>query len=112
MYRKDRKGMTFKYCDTPPQVKKKLYLYQHVSILVMGLSTECQTTITNCLITFRMNSMPRTNYTISMPLTTAISIPSIPLKIKNMYNACMLSLLSGFLPDQMRQYVGYQASDY
>ena len=87
MYRKDRKGMTFKYCDVPPV--KKLYNYQLVNILVIGSSTECRTTVTNCLITFRMNSMPRANCTTSMPLTTATSIPSIPLKIENTSNARM-----------------------
>ena len=39
MYRKDRKGMTFKYCDSLPI--KKAYIYQLVNVLLMGSSTEC-----------------------------------------------------------------------
>ena len=39
MYRKDRKGMTFKYCDSLPI--KKVYIYQLVNVLLMGSSTEC-----------------------------------------------------------------------
>ena len=76
MYRKSMKRMTFKFCD-PPHKKKKYKAVKHVNVLVMGLSTECQTTLTNCLITFRMKNMPRANSTISMPPRAATPIPSI-----------------------------------
>ena len=78
--------MTFKYCDVPPV--KKLYNYQLVNILVIGSSTECRTTVTNCLITFRMNSMPRADSTISIPPTAATPLPSMLLKKKNKSNTC------------------------
>ena len=78
MYRKSRKIMTCKFWDAPPI--KKLYMYQHVNVVVLGSSTECPTTLTNCLITFRMNSMPRAKSTLSMSPTSATPIPSISLK--------------------------------
>ena len=81
MYRKSRKRMTFKFCDAPLPPIKKLQSIKHVNVLVMGSSTECPTTLTNCLITFRMNSMPRAKSTLSMPPTSATPIPSICLKI-------------------------------
>ena len=80
MYRKSMKRMTFKFCD-PPHKKKKYKAGKHVNVLVMGSSTECPTALTNCLITFRMNSMPRAKSTLSMPPTSATPIPSICLKI-------------------------------
>ena len=76
MYRKSMKRMTFKFCD-PPHKKKKYKAVKHVNVLVMGSSTECPTALTNCLITFRMKNMPRTNRTLSMPRKAAIPIPSI-----------------------------------
>ena len=58
-------------------VKKNYTNVKHVNVPVMGSSTECPTTLTNCLITFRMNNMPRENSTISMPPRAATPIPSI-----------------------------------
>ena len=69
----------------PPPIKK-LYIYQHVNVLVMGSSAECSTTITNCLITFRMNSMPRADSTILTSPTAATPLPSMLLKKKNKSN--------------------------
>ena len=93
MHRKSRKRMTFKFCDAPLPPIKKLQSIKHVNVLVMGSSTEYPTTITNCLITFRMKNMPRANWSISMqPIAmhwlqmqcnqcnTATPIPSILLK--------------------------------
>ena len=78
MYRKSRKTMTFKFCVAASI--KKLYIYQHVNVLVMGSSTECPTILINCLIIFRMKSILRVNRSISMPTMTAMSIPSKLLK--------------------------------
>ena len=50
---------------------------KHVNVLLMGSSTECPTTLTSCLITFRMKNMPRANSTISMQPTAATPIFSI-----------------------------------
>ena len=67
--------MTFKFCDAP---RYKNYMnVKHVNVPVMGSSTECPKTVTNCLITFRMKNMPRANSTISMPPRAATPIPSI-----------------------------------
>jgi len=68
--------MTFKFCEARPRLKKYTSI-KHVSVLVMGSSTECPTTLTNCLITFRKKNMPRANCTISMPPTAATPIPSM-----------------------------------
>ena len=77
MYRKSRKRMTFKFCDAPHALSKKLQSIKHVNVLVMGSSTEYPKTITNRLITFRMKNMPRENSTISMPPKAPIPSPSI-----------------------------------
>ena len=77
MYRKSRKRMNFKFCDAP--LLKKLHI-KHINVLVMSSYTECPTTLTNCLITFRMKNMPRANSTISMPPTAATPIPWMLLK--------------------------------
>ena len=69
--------MTFKFCDAHPPHQKNYTSITHVNVLVMGSSTECPTTLTNCLITFRMKNMPRANCTISMPPRAVIQIPSI-----------------------------------
>ena len=70
--------MTFKFCDAP--VLKYYMSIKHVNVLVMGSSTECPTILTNCLIIFRMKSILRVNWSISMPTMTAIPIPSKLLK--------------------------------
>ena len=72
--------MTFKFCNAPRY--KNYTIVKHANVPVMGSSTECPTTITNCLITFRMKNMPRANSTISMP-RAAIPIPSLLLKKEN-----------------------------
>ena len=58
-------------------VKKNYTNVKHVNVPVMGSSTECPTTLTNCLITFRMKNMPRSNSTVSMPPSTAVPISSL-----------------------------------
>ena len=70
--------MTFKFCDAP--LLKNYISIKHVNVLVMGSSTECSTILTNCLIIFRMKSIPRVNWSVSMPPTSTIRIPSMPLK--------------------------------
>ena len=71
-----------------PPVKKNYVTVKHVNVLVMGSSSECPTTLTNYLITFRMNSMPRADSTISIPPTAATPLPSMLLKKKNKSNTC------------------------
>ena len=53
----------------------------------MGSSTQCPTTLTNCLITFRMKNMPRANCTISMTPRTATPMPSMLLKKEKQPNS-------------------------
>ena len=84
MYRKSRKRMNYKFCDAP-QLKKMMYI-KPVNVLVMGSSTECPTTLTNCLITFRMKNMSRANGPISVSPRAAIPITSmLPKKEKKPY---------------------------
>ena len=66
--------MTFKFCDAP--LLKNYISIKHVNVLVMGSSTECPTILTNCLIIFRMKSIPRVCQSISMPPMTATPIQS------------------------------------
>ena len=58
-------------------VKKNYTNVKHVNVPVMGSSTECPTTLTNCLITFSMKNMSRANSTISMSPSTAVPISSL-----------------------------------
>ena len=44
--------MTFKFCVAASI--KKLYIYQHVNVLVMGSSSEYPTKLSNCLVNFRI----------------------------------------------------------
>ena len=70
--------MTFKFCDAFSL--KNYKSVKHVNVLVMVSSTECPTTLTSCLITFRMKIIPRVIWSLSMPLITATPIPSMLLK--------------------------------
>ena len=65
--------MTFKFCDAP--LLNNYISLKHINVLVAGSSTECPTILTNCLIIFRMKSIPRVNWSISMPPTSTVPIP-------------------------------------
>ena len=75
IYRKSRKSMTFKFHEPPSRLKNYTSI-KHVNVLVIRSSTECPTSLTNCLITFRMKSIPRVCQSISMPPMTATPIQS------------------------------------